>query len=310
MPYHRSQIAKGVHMSVERELGERIGKAGILVEALPYIKKFAGQTIVIKYGGSLMENPELSRSFAKDIVLLKYVGMNPVIVHGGGKDITAWMKRLGKEASFINGQRVTDAETMTMVEMILSGKVNSEIVSLINQAGGKAVGLSGKDANLFLARKMKPKGGVDLGFVGEIESADGKLLTALTSNGYIPVISSVGESKDGETLNINADSAAAAVAIGLNSEKLIFLTDVQGISIAGKLLDLLDLEAAEKLLGNPEISGGMIPKLQDTVRAIKKGVQQVHIISGLNEHAVLLEIFTHHGVGTLVMHKKPKGKVA
>lgn len=294
-------------MADEITIAERIGKASTIVEVLPYIKKFAGQVVVIKYGGSAMTEPELKASFASDIVLLKYVGVHPVIVHGGGNEISHWMKRFGKEPVFVDGYRVTDAESVEIVEMVLSGKINGEIVSLINQSGGKAVGLSGKDANLLEVKKMPQRNGVDHGQVGEVDVCRPELIRSLCRDGYIPVISSVGADSLGRTMNINADGVASAVAVGLQCEKLMFLTDVPGITIDKKLVDFLDLESAEKLLSHPEIQGGMRPKLEDSIKAIKRGVKDVHIINGLNPHAVLLEIFTDHGIGTMLAHKKKKG---
>jgi acetylglutamate kinase len=241
---------------------------------------------------------------------LPYVGVHPVIVHGGGKEISEWMRKFGKEPVFVDGRRITDAESVEIVEMVLSGKINGEIVSLINQSGGKAVGLSGKDANLLTVRKLPQRKGVDHGQVGEVESCQPALIQTLCLGGYIPVISCVGADSTGMTMNINADSVASAVAVGLKCEKLIFLTDVPGISIANKLVDFLDLEGAEKLLEHPEIQGGMKPKLEDSIKAIKHGVKHVHIINGLNAHAVLVEIFTDHGIGTMLAHKKPKGSLA
>lgn len=283
---------------------ERIQKAKVLLEALPYIKEFFGQTIVIKYGGSLMVNEEMKTLFAEDIVLLKYVGMNPIIVHGGGNEISKWMTKVGKETVFIDGLRFTDDETMEITEMVLSGKINSEVVSLINQYGGRAVGLSGKDAKLFTAKKIKSKDDKDLGLVGEIESIDVDILDTLCSRGYIPVISSVGLSKKGESLNLNADHVASGVAQAMKALKLIFLTDVQGIMKKGKLINHLDLKEAKKLLEHPDIKGGMLPKLECSIEAIKGNVGNVHIINGNIEHAVLLEVFTDVGIGTM-LSKKP-----
>lgn len=285
---------------------EEIAKAKILVEALPYIRRFHGATIIVKYGGSLMENDELKKIFAQDIALLKYVGMNPVVVHGGGKEISEWMRKLGKESVFIDGLRYTDADTMEVTEMVLSGKVNSEIVSLINQGGGKAVGLSGKDSNLFLARRIKTKDNKDLGLVGDIEKTDMSLLTMLCNQGFIPVVSSVASSTAGETLNLNADYVAAGLAAALPARKLIYLTDVPGITIEKKLLNVVELGDAEKLLKHPELKGGMVPKLECAIRAVKAGVHDVHIIDGSVEHAVLLEIFTDTGVGTMIREQRKK----
>lgn len=279
---------------------DRIEKAEVLLEALPYIRKFQGRTIVIKYGGSLMTNDPLKWIFAKDIVLLKYVGINPIIVHGGGKEISKWMNKVGKEAVFVDGLRFTDSETMEITEMVLSGKINNEVVSLINQSGGRAVGLSGKDADLFLAKRIKSKAYQDLGFVGDIEQVDTTLLNTLSDKGYIPVVSSVGRSKDGESLNMNADHVAESIARALEAQKLIFLTDVQGVLKDNQLVPRLTLTEAKELLSHPDIKGGMLPKLTCSVDAIDGGVKSVHIINGMIEHAVLLEIFTDIGIGTMI----------
>ena len=275
-------------------------KAITLVEALPYIKQFSGQIMVIKYGGSLMVNEALRDSFAKDVVLLRYVGIKPVIVHGGGKEITKWMSKLGKEAVFIDGQRFTDLETMELTEMVLSGKVNNEIVSLLNQHGGKAVTLSGKSANIFKAKRIRSKKDQDLGFVGTIESVDTKLIHTLCDDGYIPVISSVGADKEGKTLNLNADNVASAVGRYLESKKLIYLTDVDGLMVDQKLVSKLTLEEAHSMMDHPDVKGGMLPKLECSMLAVKGGVESVHIINGATPHAVLLEMFTDRGIGTMV----------
>lgn len=279
---------------------DKKNKAITLVEALPYIKQFSGKIMVIKYGGSLMVNEALRETFAKDVVLLRYVGIKPVIVHGGGKEITKWMKKLGKEAVFIDGQRFTDKETMELTEMVLSGKVNNEIVSLLNQHGGKAVTLSGKSANIFNAKRIRSKKDQDLGLVGTIESVDTRLIYTLCDDGYIPVISSVGSDQKGETLNLNADNVASAVARYLESKKLIYLTDVDGLMVEKKLVSKLSEHDAEDLLLHPDVQGGMLPKLECSLAAVKGGVESVHIINGATEHAVLLEMFTDRGIGTMV----------
>ncbi|RAP24974.1 acetylglutamate kinase [Candidatus Marinamargulisbacteria bacterium SCGC AG-343-K17] len=279
---------------------DKKNKAITLVEALPYIKQFSGQIMVVKYGGSLMVNEDLRETFAKDIVLLRYVGIKPVIVHGGGKEITKWMKKLGKEAVFIDGQRFTDSETMELTEMVLSGKVNNEIVSLLNQHGGKAVTLSGKSANIFNAKRIRSKKDQDLGLVGTIESVDTRLIHTLCDDGYIPVISSVGSDRQGETLNLNADNVASAVARYLECKKLIYLTDVDGLLVDKKLVSSVTLKEADDLLLHPDVQGGMLPKLECSLQAVKEGVESVHIINGSTEHAVLLEIFTDRGIGTMV----------
>lgn len=282
---------------------EKIIKAKILLEALPYMREFSGKTIVIKYGGSLMLEEELKVKFAEDIVLLKYVGINPIIVHGGGKEISKWMEKVGKQPLFVDGLRVTDLETIEITEMVLTGKINSEVVSLVNQSGGKAVGLSGKDANLFIAKRRRSKSNQDIGYVGDIVSVDTSLIHTLCQNGYIPVISSIGCNKDGESLNMNADHVAEELAVALGALKLIFLTDVHGLKIEGKLQRKLTLKKAEKLLSHPDVKGGMLPKLECSIDAVKGNVQQVHMINGTIEHAVLLELFTDVGIGTMIAQK-------
>ena len=285
-------------------LQKEIAKAKTLTEALPYIKKFRGETVVVKYGGSLMVDDNLKTLFARDISLLKLVGVNPIIVHGGGKEISSWLKRIGKESTFIDGLRYTDEETMEVTEMVLSGKINSEIVGCLNHAGAKAVGLSGKDANLFVAKKIRTKDDKDLGLVGDIETSDMSLLLHLCEKGYVPVVSSIANDTNGETLNLNADYVAAGLAAALDALKLIYLTDVDGLAIGGALLQVIDLEEATKLLSHPEVKGGMLPKLECAMRAIQDGVKFVHIINGSVEHAVLLEMFTDLGIGTMLVSRK------
>ncbi|MDA1353229.1 MAG: acetylglutamate kinase [bacterium] len=282
----------------------KIEKAKVLLEALPYIQKFSGSTIVIKYGGSLMIDDAAKEQFAQDIVLLKYVGINPVIVHGGGKEISKWMQRMGKEAVFIDGLRVTDEETMEITEMVLSGKINNEVVTLINTAGGQAVGLSGKSANLFNAIKIKSKNNEDLGQVGRINKINPKLVKNLSKEGYIPVISSVGADKTGASLNLNADNVAAQIAKEIGAKKLIYLTDVEGIFTDGKLNSELNLKQAKALISHKDIKEGMVPKLEFTIDALENDVDHVHIINGTNEHAVLLELFTNVGIGTMISRKE------
>lgn len=279
---------------------EKIKKAHVLVEALPYIRQFYGQTFVIKYGGSLMTQDELKVRFAEDIVLLKYIGINPIIVHGGGKEISRWMDKVGKQAKFIDGLRVTDSETMEITEMVLSGKINNEVVALINESGGKAVGLSGKDANLFVAKRMKTKANKDLGFVGDVRHVDVTLLNTLSEKGYIPVVCSIARSLEGESLNMNADHVAQAIATSLKAKKLIYLTDVQGVMKGGKVINRLTMKQASALLKHPDIKGGMLPKLTCSINAIREDVSQVHIINGAIEHALILEIFTDVGIGTMI----------
>lgn len=279
---------------------DKVQRATILLEAFPYIRQFSGKTIVIKYGGSIMIDDNLKRQFAKDVALLKYVGLNPVIVHGGGKEISKWMDKIGKKAEFINGLRVTDSETLELSEMVLVGKINSEIVSLINQEGGKAVGLSGKDGPLFFGEKLTTPEYEKLGFVGDIDQVDDTIVTTLSGHGYIPVISSIGQSKEFQSLNMNADHVAESIASSLNALKLIFLTDVRGLLIDNKLQQQLSLAMAKKLIKHPDVKGGMLPKLSCAIRAIEKNVTHVHIINGTIEHAVLLELFTDSGIGTMV----------
>ncbi len=279
---------------------DKIERANILLEAFPYIKRFSGKTIVIKYGGSIMIDDELKVKFAQDIALLKYIGLNPVIVHGGGKEVSKWMEKLGKKATFIEGLRVTDGETLEITEMVLVGKVNSEIVSMINHQGGKAVGLSGKDGSLFTAKRIRSKKNQDLGFVGDIQNVDESLLNTVSEQGYIPVISSIGQSKERESLNMNADHVAEAIAIALKATKLIFLTDVQGLKIEKKLQSKLHLKEAKDFLNHDDVQGGMLPKLTCATKAIENGVEHVHIINGTIPHAVLLELFTDTGIGTMI----------
>ena len=275
-----------------------IQKVETLLESLPYIRQFYDKTIVIKYGGHAMIEERLKQSFARDIILMKYVGLNPVIVHGGGPQIGEFLKKIGKESRFVKGIRVTDDETMDVVEMVLVGKVNKEIVGLINHYGGKAVGLSGKDGGLIKAKKLKAKG-EDMGMVGEVKSVNPKVIETLDRDKFIPVIAPVGVGDDGKTYNINADIVAGNIAAALKAEKLILLTDVQGVLDKNKkLISALNVAEAKKLIKNKTATGGMIPKLECCLNAIKGGVSKAHIIDGRVEHAVLLEVFTNAGVGT------------
>jgi len=289
-----------------------IGKAEVLMEALPYIRRFYGKTFVVKYGGAAMADEELKTSFAQDIVLLKYVGINPVVVHGGGPQINEMLKRMGTPTQFVRGMRVTDQETMDIVEMVLVGKINKEIVNLINQHGGMAVGLSGKDGGLIRARKMKvtvstngePPEIIDIGLVGEIVGIDPTVINALDENMFIPVIAPVGVGDKGETYNINADLVAGQVAEALHAEKLILLTDVDGVKNKnGGLLSTLKTNQARKLIEEGIVGEGMIPKVECCIEALKGGVGKTHIIDGRLKHVVLLEIFTKEGVGTEVVRK-------
>ncbi len=283
-----------------------IRRAEVLLEALPYIREFRGKTVVIKYGGAAMERADLKEPFALDVILLRFVGMKPVIVHGGGPQIGSLMKRLGKEPRFVGGMRVTDEETVEIVEMVLVGKINKEIVGLINHHGGKAVGLSGKDAGLLRARKRKhrlPSGEeVDLGLVGEVELVNVEPIRLLEDNGFIPVIAPVGVGSEGETYNINADLVAGEVAAALGAEKLIHLTDVQGIlDSTGKLVSTLSRKEAERLVTAGVIEGGMLPKVESALRALEGGTAKAHIIDGRVPHAILLELFTREGIGTEIV---------
>lgn len=285
-------------------------KAEILAQALPYIRKFHGKTMVIKYGGNAMTDEKLKHSFASDIVLLKLVGINIVIVHGGGPQIDDQLTKIGKKGEFIQGMRVTDAETMDVVEMVLGGQVNTDIVNLINQHGGRAVGLSGTDGPLIRARKMMipgkddPKQMIDIGRVGEVESIDPEIVRLLTAQNFVPVIAPVGVGKDGESYNINADLVAGKLAEILKAEKLVVLTNIPGVlDKSGNLLTGLTAKKIDELFADGTISGGMLPKIGSALEAVKNGVNSCHIIDGRVEHAVLLEILTSEGVGTLIKRR-------
>jgi acetylglutamate kinase len=285
---------------------ELIQRAEVLIEALPYIRAFQGKTLVIKYGGAAMEQADLKEQFAKDVLLLRLVGIRPVIVHGGGHQIGALMKRLGKEPRFVGGMRVTDEETVQIVEMVLVGKINKEIVGLINLHGGRAVGLSGKDASLLRARKRLhrlPDGtSADIGLVGEVEAVNPEPIRLLEESGFIPVIAPVGVGEAGETYNINADLVAGDVAAALFAEKLIHLTDVTGINGEdGRLVSTLTKRDAERLIKAGVIDGGMLPKVESSLRALTGGAQKAHIIDGRVPHAILLEVLTKEGIGTEIV---------
>ncbi|MDP4230978.1 MAG: ornithine carbamoyltransferase [Bacteroidota bacterium] len=280
-------------------------KEDILIEALPYIQRYEGKTFVIKYGGAAMTDLDLQESFAKDVTLLKKIGINIIIVHGGGKAITDLSGKLGLETRFHNGHRYTDSETLSSVVMTLVGTTNKDIVRLINRNGGSAVGLSGMDGGLLRARKFLFNG-IDLGFVGEVESVNTKFIELLLSNGSIPVIAPVGVGADGEMYNINADLAAASIASALNAEKLFYMTDTEGILIDGELIPTLTSDKAKQYIAAGTIAGGMVPKVQTSFDAIEKGVKKVHIINGTALHSILLEIFTNVGVGTqIIKSEKP-----
>ena len=284
--------------------------ADILIEALPYIQQFAGMTVVIKYGGHAMVDEQLRKGFAQDVTLLKFIGLNPVVVHGGGPQINQVLDRMGIRPKFVRGMRMTDAPTMDVVEMVLGGKVNKSIVALINRHGGKAVGLSGKDGGLIQAEKLKivqqtdadtPPEIIDPGLVGRVTAVNPAILHTLAGEGFIPIVAPVGFGPEGETFNINADLVASHVAMSLSAGRLIYLTDVDGVLDAeGKLISSIGAAAIESLLEDGTIAGGMIPKIEFALEALRKGVGKVPIINGTRRHALLLELFTHSGIGTEV----------
>jgi len=279
-----------------------IDKAEVLVEALPYMRRFFETTIVIKYGGAAMVDPSLRESFAVDVVLLKYIGLRPVIVHGGGPQIGQTLERLGKKSEFVDGLRVTDDETMEVVEMVLGGRVNQSIVDLVHRAGGRAVGLTGKDGRMLQVERKWP-GGRDLGRVGQVVKVDSEAILAATRQGFIPVIAPLGVDADGLSYNVNADEAAGAIAVGLGAEKLILLTDVEGVLDAqGALMSQLTAAEVAKYIEEGTIRGGMIPKVQCCLHALQGNVGRAHVVDGRVLHAVLLEIFTDGGVGTVITH--------
>ena len=279
-------------------------QAQTLIQALPYIREFSGKTLVIKYGGNAMIDEELKRAVMSDLVLMRYVGIRPVLVHGGGPEVSDAMRRMGKEPAFVDGLRVTDAETMEIVEMVLAGKTNKSIVAHLNGAGGKAVGLSGKDANLLVAVKETERG--DIGFVGRIRQVNPEIVNTLLDAGYIPVISSVaiGAEGDGATYNINADTAAGALAVALGSPKLILMTDVEGLyrdfSDKTSLISEISTHDAREMMGSGAIDKGMIPKLEACVEAVEDGVTRAHILDGRRPHSLLIEVFTDAGIGTMI----------
>jgi len=284
--------------------------AHVLTESLPYIRRFAGKTMVIKYGGHAMENDELKNSFARDIVLMKLVGFNPVIVHGGGPQISQLLKRIGKESRFVDGMRVTDSETMDVVEMVLGGLVNKEIVNHVNRNGGRAVGLTGKDGDLIHARKLtitrkspelEAPEIIDIGHVGEVASIEPTIIRTLIKDDFIPIIAPIGVGKDGQSYNINADLVAGKIAEVLHAEKLMLLTDTTGVlDKAGALLTGLDARCVQGLIDDGTIHGGMLPKIACALDAVRAGVKAAHIIDGRIQHAVLVELFTDAGIGTLI----------
>ena len=287
-----------------KNLEQEILKAEVLVEAIPYIRKFAGNIVVVKYGGSAMIDEKLRKSVVQDIAMLKYIGLNPVVVHGGGKEITGMLSRMGKETVFLDGLRVTDKETAKIAEMVLSGSIGKDLVEDLQAIGIPSVGISGKDGRTLLASKKLDGKGRDLGFVGKIDKVDTTLLKTLLNNGFVPVLSPVGVDDLSQTYNINADYAASAVAGALSAQKLIFLTDVEGIlkdkDDPASILRFLTGNQALEYIADGTINGGMIPKVQCCLDALEKGVQSVHVLDGRMPHAILLEIFTNKGIGTMV----------
>jgi acetylglutamate kinase len=293
------------------DVEKSIERAEILLEALPYIRRFYNKTIVIKYGGHAMVDKELKDLFARDVVMMKYIGIHPVVVHGGGPQIGDLLKKLGKDSQFVQGMRVTDEETMDIVEMVLVGKVNKEIVGLINQHGGKAVGLSGKDGNLIRAEKYylteekakdTPPEIIDIGLVGKVKNIHAELIVSLENNGFIPVIAPTGMGDNGETYNINADIVAGEVAAALKAEKLVLLTDVEGVMDAkGQLINTMNDRDVVNMIETGVIRGGMYPKVKCCLKALNNGVKKTHIVDGRLKHAILLEIFTDMGIGTEIV---------
>ncbi len=281
-------------------------KAQTLIEALPYIQRFNGKKIVVKYGGSAMLDDELRYNVIKDVALLKLVGLKPIIVHGGGKEISKWVKLAGKEPEFVSGLRVTDKETMEIAEMVLS-KVNKSLVQMMQKLGLKAVGVSGKDGDLMKVQK-KYANGKDIGYVGEVTHVDSTILDTLIDNDFIPVIAPIGSSSDYESYNINADDAACAIATAINAEKLVFLTDIEGIFVdptdKTTLISEMDVQTAQEYIDKGVVGGGMLPKLTNCIDAIKNGVARVHVLDGRVEHCLLLEFFTEKGIGTAIL-KEP-----
>lgn len=289
--------------------------ADILIEALPYIRRFSGKTIVVKYGGHAMVDETLKDHFAGDITLLKYIGLNPVVVHGGGPQINKVLDAMGITSSFVRGMRYTDGETMDVVEMVLGGKVNKEIVARVNRHGGRAVGLSGKDGGLITARKMtiykeaegdSPPEIIDPGMVGRVSAIHPEIIHTLAGQGFIPVIAPVGQGEQGETYNINADLVAAEIAVALGAERLLLMTDVDGLLDEHKtLVSTADAHTIQSMIHNGGIQGGMIPKMECALDALSKGVDKTHIINGTRSHALLLELFTDSGIGTQVVQQHP-----
>lgn len=283
---------------------EYIQRANMLIEALPYIQRLFGKTIIIKYGGAAMQDPDLTQKILEDITLLKFVGMNPIVVHGGGPDINNMLLALNVQPRFVDGLRVTDDKTMEVVQMVLTGKINKEIVAKLNGMHANAIGLCGIDGNIITAKKAQPKNGVDLGNVGEITGINAKLLTTLAGDQYIPVIAPVGVGEAGESYNINADTVASEIACALRAEKLMFLTDTDGIRMDKNdpktLIYEISVARINQLVAQGIIEGGMLPKVQGCIQAIESGVERVHILDGTIPHPIILEIFTDSGIGTMI----------
>ena len=291
---------------MEKDMQKVLQKAEVLIEALPYIQKFNRKIIVVKYGGSAMSNEELQKNVIKDVTLLKLVGFKPIIVHGGGKDISRWVEKVGKEAKFVNGLRVTDEETMEIAEMVL-GKVNKRLVTMVQELGVKAIGISGKDGGLLQVEK-KYSGGQDIGFVGEITGVDPKVLYDMLEKDFLPIVSPIGLDDRFQTYNINADDAACAIAKAVGADKLVFLTDIEGlyrdINDKSSFINRLTAAEAEELISGGYIGGGMLPKLANCTSAIRSGVRRVHILDGRIPHCLLLEIFTRKGIGTAIVDEE------
>ncbi len=288
---------------MDKDMQDVLKKAEVLVEALPYIQKFSRKIIVVKYGGSAMSNPELQKSVITDVTLLKLVGFKPIIVHGGGKAISSWVSKVGKQAEFVNGLRVTDEETMEIAEMVLS-RVNKQLVTMVQELGVKSIGISGKDSGLLHVKK-KYSDGKDIGFVGEVDKVDPKVLFDMLDNDYLPIVAPIGFDDNFETYNINADDAACAIAKAVGADKLAFLTDIEGvykdIKDPATFISRLTCSQADELINSGNIGGGMLPKLNNCTDAIRQGVNKVHILDGRIPHCLLLEIFTNKGIGTMFM---------
>lgn len=293
-------------------LDNELAKANVLIEALPYIQKFNRKIIVVKYGGSAMVDEELKRKVIEDVVLLKLVGFKPIIVHGGGKEISRWVEKTGKEAKFVNGLRVTDAETMEIAEMVL-GKVNKRLVTMVEELGVKAVGISGKDGKLLKVDK-KYSSGEDIGFVGDVKEVNAKILYDLLENDYLPIVAPIGLDDNFDTYNINADDAACAIAKAVGADKLVFLTDIEGlykdINDKSSFISRITASEADELISDGFIGGGMLPKLNNCTSAIKNGVNRVHILDGRIRHCLLLEIFTNEGIGTAIIKDEDKASMS